>query len=290
MKKWNLESYSEISVTSIDEIYQLVEEYNKFWNVPRSEGNTEQRTFYRGQSNVGWKIEPSILRQGAEKERTVFIKNREKLLGQQLFDQFSYLQHYIIGTRLIDFTTDIDVALYFACNGNSEVDAAVFLYVYNAHQANWIDTAIFEELMTMDDSGVMSVNDFSTYLYQKYEKFRNRFRDIPDLNLFLMGFLDHGYMVYPNEDSKKNNIRVARQKGAFFITGLEFTEYISDVMRFESQAGKNIFKCHSIKIPDSLVNRAPLVKIIIDKGLKTEIIKFLEKEKGITRKYLFPDE
>lgn len=151
MNRYSFESYSEIVVESIDEIYEIIEEYNIYWKLPRTGGNTENRAFYRGQANALWSIEPSILRCDTD-EGVQYRKYQSKLLGKNLFDQFAYLQHYVIGTRLIDFTINPEVALYFACEKEPMSDAALFLYIYNSHRAEWIDTIIFTEIMQMNYS------------------------------------------------------------------------------------------------------------------------------------------
>lgn len=287
MNRYRFESYSEIVVESIDEIYEIIEEYNTYWKLPRTGGNTETRAFYRGQANALWSIEPSILRCDTD-EGAQYRKYQSKLLGKNLFDQFAYLQHYVTGTRLIDFTINPEVALYFACEKESMSDAALFLYIYNSHRAEWIDTIIFTEIMQMNYCGTLKVSEFSEKLFQKYPELHRRFYSVPELNLFLMSYLDHGYMVYPSSGSEKTNLRVERQEGVFFICGVQFTKPITNRMRFESQAGNNEFICHSVSIPDSLKDGHCLVKLIINKRLKPEILKQLEK-KGITQAYLFPN-
>lgn len=286
MDKYNLNNYLEIEVKSVEEIYEFIEIYNKYWNVPRIGGNTETRAFYRGQSNAHWAIEPSIVRCNVN-EREQYIKYKEQLKGKDLFSRFAYLQHYATGTRLIDFTTNPDVALYFACAENLSVDAAFFLYLYNAHRAEWLDTIIFTEIMEMNCNGKLKIRDFSEMLYQKYVEIRCKYRDIVDLSMTLMGHLDHGYMVLPSDTCKQNNLRVCRQDGVFYICGVKFADIITAEKRFESRAGNNEFICHSIQIPDSLKNEHPLVKVVIPKKLKKSILIFLE-EKGITKEYLFP--
>ena len=287
MREWNFKEYCEIKVSSIEEIYYIIEQYNKCWNLPRIGGNTETRAFYRGQSNFAWNIEPSILR-CSEDEGTLYRKNQSKLVGKDLFDQFAYLQHYVTGTRMIDFTTNPEVAMYFACEKDPLSDAALFLYIYNAHKAEWIDTIIFTELMQMKECNTIKISDFSERLLKKYPIISQRFRKISELNLFLMGYLDYGYMVLPTEEGKIDNIRIKHQEGVFFICGVKFTKDITDKMRFESQAGYNEFICHSINIPDSLKPGRFCWKIHIDKRLKPQILKHLAK-KGITHEYLFPD-
>lgn len=288
MNEYKFDRYFEISVESINEIYAIIEAYNTYWNVPRSGGNTEMRTFYRGQANAQWRIEPSILRCEID-EGALYREYQSKLSGKNLFDQFAYLQHYGTGTRLIDFTMNPDVALYFACSKETMSDSALYLYIYDAHCAEWIDTIIFTEIMQIKGFNTLKISEFSNRLFQKYPELHKRFSRASELDLFLMGYLDHGYMVYPGNGSEATNLRIKRQEGVFFICGVQFTENITDRMRVESQAGKNEFICHSVSIPDSLKEGSHcLVKIIINKSLKTKILEQL-KGKEITYEYLFPD-
>ena len=62
------------------------------------------QAFYRGQSDSSWKITPSICR-----DKSVDESISES--GDSLFEVMAYNQHYIHATRLIDFSTDIDLSL-----------------------------------------------------------------------------------------------------------------------------------------------------------------------------------
>ncbi|GCB29971.1 FRG domain-containing protein [Firmicutes bacterium AM29-6AC] len=287
MSKFEEKDTSDIIVNSVEEVYAVIDKYNQEFHLPRKGGNTETRAFYRGQSNFAWKIEPSILR-CSEDEGVLYRKNQSNLEGKDLFAQFAFLQHYGTGTRMIDFTTNPEVAMYFACEKDPLLDAALYLYTYNAHKAEWIDTLMFTELMQMKGYNTIKINSFSEQLLKKYPILSQRFVRTAELNMFLMAYLDHGYMVLPTEDVKIHNIRIRNQEGVFFICGVEFTKDITTQMRFESQAGFNEFISHSINIPDSLKAGSVCWKIHINKSLKPQILSHLAK-KGITREYLFPD-
>lgn len=287
MHQWNLQEYCEIEVNSIDQIYNIINAYNEQWDMPKKISGGEFRAFYRGQSDAIWEIEPSIVRSDIN-ERDQYLKYQSKLQGKSLFDQLAYLQHYETGTRLIDFTTDPKVALYFACVDNKERDAALYLYNYVPHQAEWIDTIIFTEIMLMPNDRTIKLGEFAEELYDKYEIFHERFERLSDLSAFMIAYLNHGYMVLPNEDSSKSNLRMARQKGTFFICGVKFANAVPSYMRTSMRAAANELICHSVNVPDSLKNKRPLVKIIIKREYKEKILERLEKE-GITREYLFPE-
>lgn len=61
----------------------------------------------------------------------------------------AYEQHYIQATRLIDFTTDINIALYFACCDSMDKDGAVFLWSYSPYDSKWVRTIIQCELVNI---------------------------------------------------------------------------------------------------------------------------------------------
>lgn len=96
---------------------------------------------------------------------------------------------------MIDFTTNPEVAMYFACEKDPLLDAALYLYTYNAHKAEWIDTLMFTELMQMKGYNTIKINSFSEQLLKKYPILSQRFVRTAELNMFLMAYLDHGYMV-----------------------------------------------------------------------------------------------
>ena len=271
--------YSEIVPQTIEEIYMVIDNYNEKYCLPRAGSNTNMRAFYRGQNNSQWIICPSVARdQSKRSERDIYNDNKNQLKGKTLFSQIAYLQHYCVGTRFIDFSLKADVALFFACNENFEQDGALFLYCYDAHESNWVDTEIITELITMNEEGSIQVNDFSKRLLSKYVDIRERFTSIEELNLFLMGWLDQGFMVLPSNEDMRFNKRLKNQEGVFFICGMEFENEIESEMRLMSKAGDNRFLNHSVKIPDSLINSAPLVKCIIKKELKRQMLERLDKK------------
>ncbi len=98
-------------VEDISQIYQIANDYNSFYDLPRSgrgdpgDERTYLQAFYRGQSDSSWKITPSICRDTSVDESILES-------GDLLFEVMAYNQHYIHATRLIDFTMDINVALF----------------------------------------------------------------------------------------------------------------------------------------------------------------------------------
>ena len=277
--------YQEIKVEEINHIYKVANDYNSFYKLPRQgrgdigDEYTYLQAFYRGQSVSSWKITPSICRNKDVDER---IPER----GDSLFEVMAYEQHYIQATRLIDFTTDINIALYFACCDNMDKDGAAFIWSYSPYDPKWMRTKIRCELVNIQKDK-LSIREFAEDLLVKYPELMENYCEIKDFCGELVSFLDHGFMIMQPRSQQKTNIRIQRQKGCLYVCGVKFETPI-DEMRTSVNAGQNIFCPHEVVVPRELDGGHSLVKIIIPAKLKNAIMNEL-KSKGITKEYLLPD-
>ncbi len=277
--------YQEIKVEEINHIYKVANDYNSFYKLPRQgrgdigDEYTYLQAFYRGQSVSSWKITPSICRNKDVDER---ILER----GDSLFEVMAYEQHYIQATRLIDFTTDINIALYFACCDNMDKDGAAFIWSYSPYDPKWMRTKIQCELVNIQKDK-LSIREFAEDLLVKYPELMENYCEIKDFCGELVSFLDHGFMIMQPRSQQKTNIRIQRQKGCLYVCGVKFETPI-DEMRTSVNAGQNIFCPHEVVVPRELDGGHSLVKIIIPAKLKNAIMNEL-KSKGITKEYLLPD-
>lgn len=284
--------YQEIRVNTLEDINEIIADYNSFYNLPR-QGRTAMddpsvylQTFFRGQSDESWKIRASI--ESTKEREYQILADYEPMHGESAFDLIAYIQHYRTGTRFIDFSTDKDVALYFACSENMDKDGALFMWCYAPHKAEWYTACVLTELAKIKSDSTMSVQELSEMILKRYPKINDAFKETIDLNTAIVSFLDHGFMALPPETAKENNLRLKRQSGCFYVCGVKFEHPLNGMARISSHAGYNKFYPHSVQIPEGLRNGNALVKIVICKELKEEILDYLE-EKGITREYLLPD-
>ena len=100
--------------------------------------------WYRGQSNVDWKLLPTLARHQGDLQREwdllARFKQNASLLLQPLpstdWGWLTIMQHYRVPTRLLDWTESPLVATYFAVESHPEMDGA--LWVLEPTQLNSI--------------------------------------------------------------------------------------------------------------------------------------------------------
>ena len=288
MKNVSKTQFLEIRIDTYEEIIQITREYNRYFKLPRISDNQNEvlvQSFYRGQSNSEWEIEPSLLHTDLSGQQRGNIKIPK---GLSLFSAIAHKQHYYRGTRFIDFTMNPDIAVYFACNKDDNKDGAVFVYCYAPHKAEWYSAIVMSEVEEIISTDKISLQSLSEKIFHNYPDIQKNFQDVQELNGWIISFLDHGFMVLPDEKSIQDNLRMQRQQGCFYVCGVKFDHDLRANDRCFSSAGIQYFYPQSAVVPSDLKSGKWLWKIIIPKEKKTDILKLLS-DKGITSDYLLPD-
>lgn len=137
---------------------------------------------YRGMSNVEWRLIPSLLRLPAYKyelEHNLaldFISEEPKLFenSKNNFENLTKMQHFGIPTRLLDFSKNPLIALFYACSENFTKNGRV---VFTINRLHYFNNPLIENISSLylyDSIFNMSLDKWlqkisvSEYLYSLY--------------------------------------------------------------------------------------------------------------------------
>lgn len=276
-----------ITINSINDLYKIEKEKREYFNIVDSDPFKNNLTlFFRGQSDYSWELRPSIMREEGIhewEELKDYDPNKDNLVTY-----IAKCQHYGKKTRFLDFTTDINVALFFACNQDENVDGSLFICPYTPRKMSWCDSFVISELSLLREE--ITLREFSDNLLRKYTELKSYYRDSTELCTYIVSWLDHGFVVLPDKDEyekmKEYNKRIYNQKGSFFVCGNKTKKPLDSWNRISSHAGNNIIIPEINDVPDTIQDSRFVTNIKIPSHLKSGILDFLNKN-GINKEYLY---
>ena len=249
------------------------------------------RLYFRGHADREWKLVPKIMRPEYKyiSESSVMEQAKKECWSSNhsIVDNIAQMQHYGYPTRFLDFTTDIDVALYFICSEQMNKDGIFYIFTYSERYLSYIDSILISELACLKEE--ISLLDFSDQMINKYPEYQNKYYDIRELGMHIMSWINHGFMINPTEDEREKlkckNPRLYNQKGTFYVFGnktkmpvqtASTLEVPRCVILPEIMDNSDIFRLHHI------------VSVIVPKEEKAGILNEIIK-KGIDESFIYPD-
>lgn len=260
--------------------------------------------FLRGEGNFDWKLTPQLNREEYKEknESEILLKyNGNKIIDKKKL--IAMAQHYGEATRTIDFTFDINVALFFACYNEEEWvhDGAIYLFAYAPHKIDYRSAYVFNTIALMNENKISTkelsiklINDDGYLkLFNENEKdWRNKIDknnirqlDIENVYVDYSSYLPTGFLTIYNLEDEKENERIKKQKGVLFYCGSKFS-----LCKNDSKEKSNINYCnekiksmgryaesyniylHKFINPQEIFNK-DIIKIRIPKELKEDILK-----------------
>ena len=217
---------------TINSLKAFIDHIMKLREASLSQGLSSYQWFFRGQENSEWSIYPNVFRNdGVAKENQIIQgalrQNPFEFENKNDFEILTKLQHYGLGTRLVDVTLNPLVALYFATepsveykenkNGQysqEEKDGVVFVQYSPWHTTNELCIRIASTIpfFEIDSSWTIDV------LLGKLRTERVITEDeelllTKDNCKLLVEYLQDSFFVI----SSHSNERLIRQSGAFVI-------------------------------------------------------------------------
>lgn len=224
--------------------------------------------FYRGQSNKGYSLTPSVFRKGLlSKEHTLIsdmmLNSPDEFTGiNNVLERLIKMQHYGLPTRLLDITLNPLVALYFACKDSPEQDGEVLAFYDYIQRPTETNVRCLAALSEYNGSSERQMLGFLTD------------RGFNNLEIVKLTSITHIPIEAP-----LNNERIKRQHGAFLVVGMRGDDSGNPFQ-------KTMFDLKPLLIRDydDGISRS----IIIPKEYKPELLKELDAF-GINHGFLFPE-
>jgi hypothetical protein len=254
---------------------------------------------FRGQGDESWPIESSLLRLVKRCHTERNDPNTANIYEQIMLKEFKYrfplydsstqidendsvewlamMQHYGTPTRLIDFTSSIFIALFFALDGSYDKDSAIWAVRQIAPEKGHVET-----YCKQNNCHSISRDVLNSYFRERANMFIGKFQGKDGV--------DEIIPIYP----KLANKRISIQQGLFLMsTNLHksFVDVYNSVMGIEH----NLLKTDIINLLNTSYNKNAkfgiknLVhfKIIIPRKFKWELTRILQ-QMNITAETLYP--
>lgn len=261
--------------TSLLNFYSILQQYRLYQNISFNnfkklmmQDDFSNGLFFRGQSKKYNSINCLLSRDDGFKKNESLMYSETLKVKWSDFDKYSkpieYLskmQHYGIPTRLIDFTVNPFVALFFAVqDDNNTDDASVYVYQDSGININDIECKILSILPTINKKSTLNI-----------QKEINNILEISLSESDIKKILNKAYFINYSSLLTDDNIRLKNQSGTFAICG---TKVINSKIT-NIPCDVDIKKCY--------------LKITIPYQYKQEIKHQLNSYLQINDNYIYPE-
>ena len=276
---------------------KIVSSFIEYWGEVRKllPKNEDEILFLRGQSNADYQLCPGICRGDSVDEqgeyRQIQIDYPEEFNKNTHLSNLVKMQHYGLNSRLLDFSLNPLVALYFAVEFNPDKNGKVFairvpkkeILFQNSDKALMLSCLPAfskeeqNEIKKFCQAHQGEITDQDIMYSKVMRRFMHEIRgEYPAFETAIVGKdLLNYYFICPHKD----NERMKAQDGAFAIFGLgeeRLVKEITDsaqIIEIDSSAKKEILKeLDFMKINSSFIYPGLERKAILNRGKKVDWI------------------
>lgn len=241
----------ENQVNSIDEYLDYLQRYTKYGE----SGNL----YFRGQLSKYSDMKPSVARRKEYLQNEVKFYRENSVTNKNVIQNLAKMQHDGIPTRLLDFTIDPLVALFFATQESLREDSSIYIFIRPNINANSLEVKFSSFIATQQNRDL-------SILVEKFNANFHRSLSLAEAK----NIMSKGLFIQPSTVIDKENKRMSKQKGTFAIPG-------------------NIIKDNKIIGIIPFENDGSYEEIVIPFEYHEEIRKEL-KEKGYSREELLGEQ
>ena len=213
-------SYNHLTF-NIKSLSEYIDVINVYRSAVQKSKNNNGELIFRGMADHRWELLPSIARQTLITEETEYKMVKELMLLypdefssiSSNFDLLAKMQHYGLPTRLLDFTTNPLVALYFACQ-KTQKDSKARIISTNPSYPQYLDTIDVTDRYIEAVCSLCRIKSFASYYLE-------------DLIENTMSFSQFIYsMQYPIfAKPQYSNDRIRNQSAVFMVFQNEIWDY-----------------------------------------------------------------
>lgn len=275
-----------INISSLYDYLNVIEAFEKEHKTDKQ--NIGNQFFYRGISDNSWNLEPSLsfnnLVSYESKMVQEFIQLRpdEFLNVKNDFDLLSKMQHYGLPTRLLDFSINPLVALFFACCDSTyhDKDGRIFMALQRTMLPS-LRPYVEAPCSTYDDlEDELHKNDEFKFAYFGviYEDYENLYFLKPNYITEREKRQEAVFLIFSNYLYDTSGDLITFEKGYNWLFGLTKDELCVDILGIS----------HSIMPINNASFIKNFIRIDILKEHKPDILRQLELL-GIKESFLFPE-
>lgn len=228
------------SVHSLSEFISLIERLATLTVI-----SPNRYFIYRGMANANWRLIPSLMRKSSETkygyalehDLTLEFSSEMPSLFQNAdsnFEKIAKMQHFGIPTRLLDFTLNPLIALYFACSEHSRTAGRIVFTIDKLHH--------------FDDRCVECVS--SLYLYENCNNIKIDNLVHPfglTVSKYLFGIYSYKSPLFVKPPYLDN--RMQAQRSVFLLFHNHVRDFLAENCFYKNrELSQHLFPCENLEI------------------------------------------